>query len=124
MVLCLLALPTIWFVCKVVRTADRAADVFVREHNARYDMWTLKTSFSRRYATTAMLTLSPCSILDGNVLELSAKVRDAHGVTATVYACFSGWWWKKINPSVYITDASPAREFFPRRFFVSRPPAR
>ncbi len=117
LVLFLSAVLMIWFVCKVVHTADRAADVFVQANSTQYDTWALTTSFARRYTVFAVLTSSPCSVLSGHVVEASAKVSDVYGTTAVVYACFSGWWWEKTIPPVYVVDVGSRFQHLPQKGF-------
>jgi hypothetical protein len=111
------ALPTVWFISKVVCTANRAADVFVRANNTYYGNWVFGSPLARRYTVFAVFTSSPCSILDGDVVEINARIRDAHGTTAVMYTCFSGWWWRKSIPSIYVVDVRSRFQYVPSREF-------
>jgi len=117
MVLCLLAVPMVWFASKTMRTADRAADAFVRASDTYYDNWVFDSSLTRKYTVLTVLTSSPCSILDGDVVEASANVHDVYGNTAVVSICFSGKWWKKSIPSIYVTNVRQPFQYVPPRVF-------
>jgi hypothetical protein len=118
MFLCLLvAVPLVWFSAKVMHTANRAAGAFIRANDTYYDNWVFDPPLVRRYTVFAVFTSSPCSILDGDVVEASVSVHDASRTTAVMYTCFSGWWWRKSIPSIYITDVGSRFQYMPPRGF-------